>query len=151
VRKVLPPSPDPYNFLCKGKAFANRKMSEKILLIEDEKAIAKAYIERLKTEGYTVEHASDGSDGLDKINKLKPDLVLVDLMLPEHNGISIIREAKANTETKDIPFIILSNFDNNDKLAEAMALGTTTYLVKSDHSLEDVVLKVKETLHGSGL
>jgi DNA-binding response OmpR family regulator len=121
-------------------------MKKTILLVEDEKAISKAYGEHFKKEGYLVEHAYDGVEGLKKAKTLKPDLILLDILLPELDGISVIKEVKADNSIAEIPILVLTNLSTGDKIMEAVRSGTTMYLVKSFHTLEDVSKKIKEIL-----
>jgi two-component system, sensor histidine kinase ChiS len=123
----------------------------KILLVEDEKAISKAYGEFLGSKGYEMFFAYDGEEGLKKAQDIKPDLILLDLLLPKKDGLSLLKELENDSNLKDIPVIILSNLTTNDKIAEAISLGSTTYLVKTNYTLDDVLVKVKETLHGNEL
>jgi CheY-like chemotaxis protein len=75
-----------------------------------------------------------------------PDLVLLDLIMPKLDGISVLREMKKDESLRNIPVIILTNLSTGDKVAEAMQLGTFDFLVKANYSLEDVLRKVKERL-----
>ena len=83
-------------------------MAKTILLIEDEENLVELLKFRLEANGYSVETASDGEDGLKKINKLKPDLVILDVMMPKMHGYDVCRLSKENAQTKTIPVIILT-------------------------------------------
>jgi len=119
---------------------------KKILLIEDDDSIAKAYIEHLRMEGYSVEHSRSGIEGLVKARGLKPDLILLDLILPGMDGMTVMKEIKADSEIAHIPIFVLSNVSTDDKVAGFMEMGGTFYFVKSDHSLEEVADKIREFL-----
>jgi DNA-binding response OmpR family regulator len=121
-------------------------MKKKILLIEDEKSVSKAYGEHLQNEGYEMEYAYDGEEGLEKIRSFKPDLVLLDLLLPKLDGVSVINEIKADDDIKDTPILVLTNLSTGESIANAVKSGITTYLVKSVHSLEDVSSRIKDLL-----
>jgi CheY-like chemotaxis protein len=125
------------------------KNGKKILLIEDDRVIAKAYGEQLVRTGYSVAYAYDGLTGVQKSKKSKPDLILLDLILPRLDGISVMKKIMSDPETAHIPIIVLSNLSTSDKISQVLEAGSTTFLVKSNHSLEDVVRKVKETLEQS--
>jgi len=76
----------------------------------------------------------------------KPDLILLDLILPELNGLEVLKNLKANENTRNIPVIILTNLGDLENIEKALELGATTYLVKADHTLEEVINKVKNAL-----
>jgi len=121
-------------------------MAKKILVVEDDAAVQQVLKSSLEKEGYAVETASDGVEGLEMVRKAMPDLVLLDIMMPKKDGITVLREMKADDKIRDIPVIILTNLTAGDKVAEAMQLDTFDYLVKAYYSLEDVTRKVKEHL-----
>jgi len=80
------------------------------------------------------------------VKKERPDLLLLDIVLPKKDGFDVIKDLKADESTKNIPIILLTNLGNIDDVQKAIDLGATTYLVKSDYKLEEVVKKVEETL-----
>ena len=82
---------------------------KRILIIEDDKFLLKLYSDKLKREGFEVSMAISGEEGLGKVEHEKPDLVLLDIILPQKNGFDILGEIKLNKETKNIPVIILTN------------------------------------------
>jgi DNA-binding response OmpR family regulator len=118
----------------------------KILLVEDDHVIAKAYGAGLESAGFHVERAYDGVEGLKRAITFKPDLILLDLLLPELDGIGVMKKLKESPETSAIPIIVLSNLSTSEKVKEALDFGSMTFLVKSNHTLEDIVKKIKETL-----
>jgi len=121
-----------------------------ILFIEDESALQKTFGEVLTGEGYEMISALDGEAGLKSanppVNRKKPDLILLDLILPKINGFEVLKELKANPETKEIPVIVLTNLEGIDDVDKAIELGAKTYLVKAQYSLEEVVEKIKKAL-----
>lgn len=119
---------------------------KRILFIEDEAALQKTFGDILKSEGFEVISALDGETGLNLAKKENPDLVLLDLILPKIHGLDVLREIKQNENTKNIPVIVLTNIESIEKIDKALELGATTYLVKSDYSLEDVIAKIKKAL-----
>jgi len=119
---------------------------KKILFIEDESTLQKTFGEILKPEGYEVIPALDGEIGLRLAKNKKPDLILLDLILPKVNGFEVLKKLKAEVETKDIPVIVLTNLEGIGDIDKAIELGATTYLVKADYSLEEVVEKIKKAL-----
>jgi len=125
------------------------KNNSHILLIEDDEMLAAMYQERLQEEGYQVTMAVDGEEALEKVVQ-KPDLVLLDIMLPKMNGFEVLKKLKENQTTRHIPVIILTNLgskNTNEDRNLALALGATDYLVKSFHLPNEVVDKIKVILH----
>jgi len=121
----------------------------KILIIEDDQRINKVYMAKLSVEGITVMTALDGEEGLRKIYSEKPDLILLDLMLPRKSGFDILKEIKADPKVKDIPVIILSNLAQEKEIEQGLALGAVDYLVKTDYSIQQVMEKIKKALEKS--
>jgi len=119
---------------------------KKILFVEDESALQKTFGERLSPEGYEVISALDGEIGLRLAKTKKPDLILLDLILPKVNGFEVLKELKEDKETKDIPVIVLTNLEGIGDVDKAIELGATTYLVKAQYSLEELVEKIKKVL-----
>lgn len=117
---------------------------KKILIVEDEQALQKTLGEILTQEGYKVIAASDGEMGLTLAQDSNPDLVLLDLILPKMSGFEVLKQLKGNNLTKDIPVIVLTNLEGVEEVDKAVSLGATTYLVKSQYSLEELVSKIKE-------
>ena len=117
---------------------------KKILFIEDEFTLQKTMGEFLEKGGYKVIHALDGEIGLNLVQKEKPDLILLDLVLPKLNGFEVLKRLKEQKETQNIPIIILTNLEESADVQKGLELGATTYLVKSDHSLDDVLKKIKQ-------
>jgi DNA-binding response OmpR family regulator len=119
---------------------------KKILFIEDESALQKTLGEILKQEGYEVIPALDGEVGFRLVKEEKPDLILLDLILPKINGIEVLKMLKETAETKAIPVIVLTNLGEIKDVNKAVELGATTYLVKAQYTLEEVVEKIKKVL-----
>ncbi len=126
-------------------------MNKKILLVEDEPTLQKTIGEVLKKENYEVFSALDGKTGLDLVQKEKPDLILLDLILPKMNGFEVLEELKSKEETKNIPVIILTNLERNEDINRALELGATTYLVKANYDLKDVIKKVEQVFNQNNL
>jgi len=119
---------------------------QKIIFIEDESALQKTFGEILKQEGYEVISALDGETGIRLAKTQKPDLILLDLVLPKINGFDVLGQLKKDEETKEIPVIVLTNLEGAEDIDRVLELGATTYLVKENYSLEEVVEKVRQTL-----
>ena len=123
-----------------------KKNGKKILIIEDEPSLREALNDKFSQEGFEVEQAPDGELGLSLALGTKPDLILLDIIMPKLDGISMLEQLREDERGKHIPVIILTNLSDNEKLAKAMELGSHDYLVKTDWKLEDVVKKVKEKI-----
>lgn len=119
---------------------------EKIVFIEDERTLQKMLSETLKEAGYSVLTASDGETGLSLVKQESPDLVLLDLILPKMSGFAVLEELKKDEKAKDIPVMVLTNLETAEDVEKVIALGATTYLVKANYDLPDIVEKVKEVL-----
>lgn len=118
----------------------------KILIIEDDKFLLKLYSDKLAREGFEISGAITGEEGLNKVFLQKPDLVVLDLILPGKNGFEVLKEIKLNPETKDIPIIILTNLGQESDIKEGLALGAAAYLVKTDFLVNQLPQLVKEHL-----
>ena len=122
------------------------KNNKKILVVEDEATLQKALNDVLSGEGFDVVSALDGEKGLQMAKDEKPDIVLLDIILPKMDGFEVLTRLKSMDETKEVPVIILTNLSDLDNIQKALDLGATTYLVKADFHLDDVLKKIKTTL-----
>jgi len=121
-------------------------MDKKILIVEDEATLNKAIADFLVAEKFQVISAMDGEAGLEIARKELPDLILLDIILPKKDGYEVLDELKKDEKTKDIPVILLTNLESQEDIVRAFEKGATTYLVKSDYKLQDVVKKIKSSL-----
>lgn len=120
------------------------KVKKKILIVEDDITLRDLYQTRLEIDGYNISVAGDGEEGVMQSEKVMPDLILLDLMLPKLSGMEVLQKIKENPKTKGIPVIILSALSNQK--TKGLIYGAIDYLVKSESQLEDIVNKVKEVL-----
>jgi len=116
----------------------------KILMMEDNIFLRKLYREKLTRAGFDFVEATNGVEGMNKVNAESPDLVILDLILPRKNGFDVLAEMKSNPKTRKIPVIILSNLGQDLDIKEGLSLGAKEYLVKTEVRLADVVNKVKK-------
>jgi CheY-like chemotaxis protein len=121
-------------------------MAKTILIVEDELTMQRALKNKLEQAGYAIRAAADGNEALADMQKAVPDLVLLDLIMPKLDGISVLRQMKNDEQLKNVPVVILTNLSSGDKVAEAMQLGTFDFLVKANYSLDDVLKKVRDRL-----
>ena len=120
----------------------------RILLIEDEPFLSSLLKNRLEKEGFEVALARDGDEALSSIKSNKPDLVLLDLMLPKKSGFELMDEIRKDpkTQAKDLPIIIISNLGQPEDVSRGQELGAAKYFIKAKTSIDDLVQKVKEFL-----
>ena len=116
----------------------------KILIIEDDFFIRELYERQFEKEGFVIDGALDGPEGLLKANKVQPDLILLDIMLPKMNGLDLLRTLKSKPETKDIPVILLTNLGQESVIKEGFQLGAEGYLIKSAYTPSQIIEEVKE-------
>jgi len=116
-----------------------------ILFIEDEPTIQKSISRFLEEEGYQVKSALDGDIGL-KQQKIQPDLILLDLILPKKDGFEVLKELKKEEATKNIPVIALTNLEESANIEKVLSLGAAAYLIKANYSLEEITEKIKQIL-----
>jgi len=121
--------------------------NKKILVIEDEATLQKALNEVLSNEGYEVISSLDGLRGLELAQEEIPDLILLDIILPKMDGFEVLKRIKKDDKISQIPVIILTNLSDISDIQKALDLGATTYLVKADFHIEDVLKKIEKILN----
>ena len=121
-------------------------MQKKILIIEDEEILLNILKKKLIGEGFEVLTALDGEEGLKVIKEKKPDLILLDILMPKKTGFEVMEEKIKDPEIKDIPIIIVSNSGQPVELERAKALGAKDCLVKTEFDPQEVVDKVKQQI-----
>lgn len=119
--------------------------SKKILLVEDSKNISTVLVEVLKAEGYTVMHAPDGVAGVAMARREKPDLVLLDLLLPKLSGYDVCNTIKRDNNTRHIPVLVISTMDKPESVARAKACGAANFMRKP-YNLDDLLAEIKRLL-----
>jgi two-component system alkaline phosphatase synthesis response regulator PhoP len=120
--------------------------NKKILMIEDEKIIVDLLKSKLEKEGYNVIVGRDGVEGIEKMKEEKPDLILLDVVMPRKGGFEVIEERNKNEELKKIPVIIISNSGQPVELDKAKELGAVDWLVKTEFDPLEVITKVKKQI-----
>ncbi len=114
--------------------------------MEDDKFISQTYSEKLNRAGFKVSNAYDGIEAMEKIKSKLPDLIILDIILPEKNGFKVLEEIKNNPEFKGIPVIILSNLGREIDIHTGMDLGADDFLIKSNFSVDEVIKKIKKLI-----
>ena len=105
-------------------------MPKKILFVEDDEGFFNIFSVPLKMKGYDVVHVSDGSLAVEKTISEKPDLILLDIVLPGTSGLDILKELREREETKAVKVVMLTNFGSDENIAKAMEYGSNDYLMK---------------------
>lgn len=117
--------------------------SGRVLLVEDDKFLRRACEASLKQRGFEVVTATDGEEGLQRAREApRPDVILLDLLMPKLPGIDVLRALKGDPSTADIPVVILSNSSRDEDKREAVTLGAVGYYVKANLSLKELAAQV---------
>jgi len=117
-------------------------MAKKILLVEDEEIMLDLLQKKLTKEGYQVSVARDGEEGLKVMREIKPDLILLDIIMPKMGGFEVMEEMAKEKELKHIPVIIISNSGQPVELDKAQKLGARDWLIKTEFDPQEVIEKV---------
>lgn len=117
---------------------------KKVLLIEDEGSLVNILRERLLEEGYEVAVAVQGEEGLHKMQTEKPDLVLLDIILPRLDGFVFLKKVREDVKMKKTPVIILSNLGQDEDVSKGKQLGAVEYLVKANHPINSIIKLIKK-------
>lgn len=120
--------------------------NKKVLIVEDDAQISKVYEIQLAKEGYVTFTAHDGDSAIKLMVEEKPDLAILDLMIPKKDGFEVLQEIKENHSDIKIPILVISNLGQNNDKIRVLELGATEYLVKTDHSIREIMDKVKNYL-----
>lgn len=126
------------------------KKGAKVLIVEDESALLEVLADKFRREHFTVFASSDGQEGLDSALKHKPDIVVLDIVMPSMDGLTMLKRLREDKWGNHVPVLILSNLSDPEQINEATGRGRVEYLVKSNWGLDDVVQKVQQTLRQYG-
>jgi CheY-like chemotaxis protein len=121
-------------------------MKEKILIVDDTEFYQKAYQSKLLSAGYLARVANNGVEALKALTLEKPDLILLDLMMPIMDGFKVLVAVRANPDLKDVPIIVFSAKGASDEITKAYEAGANDFLVKATTTPNKVVEKIKEIL-----
>lgn len=116
----------------------------KILIVEDDKDILWIWKEGFKAKNHTIKTAEDGEEALMVAKSFIPDIILLDLILPKKDGMSVLAELKADQNLKSIPVIVLSNLSGDENIKKALTAGAVDYFVKSQHPVYEIIEKVQQ-------
>ncbi|HNP79549.1 MAG TPA: response regulator [Candidatus Pacearchaeota archaeon] len=120
---------------------------KKVLIIEDDKFLRELLGKKISSLGYSAVLAIDGEDGLEKMKTEKPDIILLDLILPGMNGFEVLEQAKKNPTINETPIIILSNLGQSEDIEKGLRLGAKDFLVKAHFTPQEIVNKIQMFLN----
>ena len=121
-------------------------MAKTILIIEDDKFLRELIAKKLVKEGYEISEAVDGEEGIKKVKEEKPDLVLLDLILPGIDGFEVLSRTKEDPVLSQIPVIILSNLGQKEDVQRGLRLGAVDYLIKAHFTPGEIIEKIRAIL-----
>lgn len=124
----------------------DKKLKTKVLLVEDEKMLADMYQAKFTKEGLEVIKAEDGAKGLELAKQHKPDIILLDIILPKLDGFAVLKELKKDPMTSDIHVLLLTNLGQEEDVSKGQKLGADDYFIKANHTPAEIVEKVKYLL-----
>jgi len=117
-------------------------MGKKILLVEDENVVINILKKKFVEEGYDISMARNGIEGLEKMREIKPDLILLDIVMPKMNGFEVMEEMQKDSELKKIPVIVISNSGQPVELDKAIKLGAKDWFIKTEFDPREIIDKV---------
>ncbi len=120
---------------------------KKVLIVEDDVFLSNIYNKKFTNEGFEVYTASDGKKAVIIIKQKKPDIILLDIMLPQMDGFEVLEEIKKDPEVKDIPVILLTNINEQDGIKKGYDLGAKDYIIKTFFTPSEIVDKVKKFIN----
>lgn len=123
-------------------------MPKKILIIEDDKFLRELISKKLNDDGFEAHEAVDGEAGLKQIKQIKPDLILLDLILPSIDGFEVLSRMREDPSISSTPVIILSNLGQKEEVDRGLKLGASDYLIKAHFTPGEIIEKIKNVLGG---
>ncbi len=118
-------------------------MPKNILIVEDDKFLRELIVRKVANEGFNVSEAIDGEEGIKKIKEEKPDMVLLDLILPGIDGFEVLSRMKEDPALSSVPVIILSNLGQKEDIEKGMKLGAIDYLIKAHFAPGEIINRIK--------
>ncbi len=118
-----------------------------ILIVEDDRFLARAYESKLTNAGFRLGIAYDGEEAMAMLERGKPDLMILDIIMPKKNGFEVLQDMQAHPEWKTIPVILLTNLGQEEDRKKGQELGAVDYIIKADFSLQEIVTLIKKHLH----
>ncbi|MDO8504664.1 MAG: response regulator [Candidatus Liptonbacteria bacterium] len=118
----------------------------KILIVEDEPVLSKVLKEKFVKSGFETRVSADGEAAMLDVVAFKPDVIVLDLVMPKKNGFEVLKSIKENQDISMIPVVVVSNLGEDGDIKRALSLGAADYFVKSQHPINEIVEKVKSVL-----
>ena len=125
-------------------------MAYKILVVEDDKFLRELITQKLAREGYDVKESVDGEEGVIKVKEEKPDVILLDLILPGIDGFEVLAKIKEDPEVENIPVVILSNLGQRDDVERGLKLGAVDFLIKAHFTPGEIIEKIEKIMKDRG-
>ncbi|MBU1102923.1 response regulator [Patescibacteria group bacterium] len=122
---------------------------KKILLVEDDRFLSEMYVNKLTGSGFAVETAGDGQEALNRVKEYRPDLVLLDIVLPKMDGFEVLQSLKKDDRDRNIPVILLTNLGQKEEVEKGLKLGARDYIIKAHFTPTEVVAKIKKLFSDS--
>ncbi len=120
--------------------------AKKILLVEDDSFISDMYKAKLEYLGYDIETAENGKIGMEKAVSFAPDLILLDIVMPERDGFELLADLKKDEKLKDLPIILLTNLGRREDIEKGFKMGASDYIIKAHFTPQEVVEKINNVL-----
>ena len=124
----------------------NQGSAKRVLIIEDDRFLRELIARKLTDEGFDTLEAGEGEEGLKRVKEEKPDLVLLDLILPSIDGFEVLSRMKRDPKLASIPVIILSNLGQREEVERGLKLGAIDYLIKAHFTPGEIIEKIKNAL-----
>lgn len=118
----------------------------KVLIVEDDELLREVYATKLLMEGFAVETAQDGAEGLHKATTLEPDVILLDMLMPHMSGLEFLRAYKLQSNHPNVTALVISNKSSTKEINEAKTMGAADYLIKSHHTPAEIVERIRSYL-----
>ena len=125
------------------------KNKTSVLIIEDDSYISDMYKIKLESENFEVATAKDGIIGIKMLEKQKPDIILLDVVMPKMDGFDVLKIIKKNIELKEVPVVLLTNLGQKENVEKGFDLGADSYIIKAHFTPSEVIEKIREVLKKS--
>jgi len=125
----------------------NGENKKKIMIVEDDSFVMDIYQTKLAQEGFEAVAAINGLEAMKKLQEVRPDLILLDIIMPYMDGLEVLKKIKDDERLKNIPIILLTNLSQKEEISKGLELGANDYLIKSHFTPSEVMEKVKKYLN----
>ena len=125
---------------------SNAESKKKVLIVEDESALSEALSDKLRNMGLEVSVGADGEEGLLLAKQMRPDIMLVDVLMPKMDGFSLFNAVKDDDDLKNIPFVFLTNLSEDLEIMKLSELENVDYIVKADWKLKDIIKLIEQKI-----